>query len=53
MTIESELTDNRTDENVQLELLELLSKSVCSRLSHYDDTNDAEHMSLDGYNIVL
>jgi len=51
--IESELTDSRTGKNAQHGFLALLRKSVHSRLSGYDDTNDAEHMPLDRYNIVV
>ena len=44
--IESELTDSRTGKNTQHGLVALLCQSVCSRLTGYDDTNDAEHMSV-------
>jgi hypothetical protein len=45
--IESELTDSRTGKNTQHRLLALLCQSVYSRPAGYDDTNDAERMSVD------
>jgi len=47
MMIESELTDSRTGKNTQRGLLALLRQSVYSRLTGFDDTNDAERMSVD------
>ena len=53
MIIESELTDSRTGKNVQHGFPALLYQSVHRGLSGYDDTNIAEHMSLDRYNIEV
>ena len=45
--IESELTDNQTGKNTQHGLLSLLRQSIYSRLAGYEDTNDAERLSVD------
>ena len=51
--IESELTDNRTGKNTQHGLLALLRQSVYSRLAVYDDTNNAERISVDPGSVPL
>jgi hypothetical protein len=45
--IESEITDNRTGKNTQHGCLAMLRQSIYSRLAGYDDTNDAQRLSVD------
>jgi len=44
---ESELADNRTGKNTQHSCLAMLRQSIYSRLAGYDDTNDAQRLSVD------
>jgi hypothetical protein len=45
--IESELADNRTGKNTQHGCLAMLRQSIYSRLAGYDDTTDAQSLSVD------
>jgi len=45
--IESELTDHRTGKNTQHGCLAMLRQSIYSRLAGYEDTNDAQRLSVD------
>ena len=45
--IESKFCDNRKSRNTQHNLIALLRQSVYVRLAGYEDTNDAERLSVD------
>jgi len=46
-TIESDFCDNRKGRNTQHNIIALLRQSVYGRLAGYEDTNDAERLSVD------
>ena len=45
--IESDFCDNRKGRNTQHDIIALLRQSIYSRLAGYEDTNDAERLSVD------
>jgi len=45
--IESDFCDNRKGRNTQHNIIALLRQSIYSRLAGYEDTNDAERLSVD------
>jgi hypothetical protein len=45
--VESEFYDNRKGKNTQHGCLAMLRQSIYSRLAGYDDTNDAQRLSVD------
>jgi hypothetical protein len=46
-TIESNFCDNRKGKNTQHNIIALLRQSIYGRLAGYEDTNDAERLSID------
>ena len=45
--IEPDFCDNRKGKNTQRNLIALLRQSIYGRLAGYEDTNDAERLSID------